>query len=333
MTDRNMYCPIWGEAFSATVRPSEHYLMDYVDSPRSGGKLKLYHNAMGMISELSSQKKAQLTSWIIDEKMKGIEEPEITADVVKLAVDRSPLLFEMRADRLLSFINEQISRNDQPFFSLYNPPDSIYTWSESTKGHEIGQIVTYLVDKKLLSHSDRVARINLGGVEVPKVVSVSGDGQIRLDELRSNVRDNIGSSQAFVAMWIDDSMKNAYEEGIKSAITKAGYSPYRVDDKHHLDAIEAKALAEIHRSRFLVVDFTHDHRGARGSVYFEAGFAHALNKPIIYTCRYDQGYEVHFDVDHYLRIEWRMPEDLSNQLLIAIKDTVGLGPLIPSSPR
>ena len=329
MPEKKMWCPIWGEDFSATVSPSDRYLMDYVDSPRAGGQFKLYHNTRWMINELSPKKKAQLTTWIIDQHLRGVNEPEITADIVKDVINEASPSFRIRAERVLSFINDQISTTRQTFFSLYNVSPCIYAWSESIAEHEVGQIITYLIDNKLLTHSDRVAMIDLGGFKVPKVVRVSGEGQIQLDDLRASV----DSAQAFVAMWIDDSMREAYEEGIRPAIAKAGYSAYRVDDKHHLDTIEAKALSEIHRSRFLVVDLTHDDRGARGSVYFEAGFAHALEKPVIYTCRNDQGKDVHFDVDHYLRIEWKNPGDLSSQLLEAIKDVVGIVPLNPFIPR
>ncbi len=36
--------------------------------------------------------------------------------------------------------------------------------------------------------------------------------------------------------------------------------------------------------RFMIADFT----GHRGGVYFEAGFAHGLGIPVIWTCREDQ---------------------------------------------
>lgn len=59
--------------------------------------------------------------------------------------------------------------------------------------------------------------------------------------------------------------------------------------------------AEIRRSRFLVADFTHDKKqGARGSVYYEAGFAHGLNIPVIFTAR--DGTKPHFDTSAYLCI-------------------------------
>ena len=96
-------------------------------------------------------------------------------------------------------------------------------------------------------------------------------------------------SQCFVAMWFDESMKQAYEEGIEKAVEACGYKPLRIDQKQHLNKIDDEIIAEIRRSRFVVADFTHDAtKGVRGGVYYEAGFAHALGLPVIFSCKKDQ---------------------------------------------
>jgi nucleoside 2-deoxyribosyltransferase len=51
----------------------------------------------------------------------------------------------------------------------------------------------------------------------------------------------------------------------------------RVDREHFGDRIDDRIIAEIRRCRFIVADFT----GQRGGVYFEAGFALGLGKPVI----------------------------------------------------
>jgi len=121
-------------------------------------------------------------------------------------------------------------------------------------------------------------------------------GYARLAELDGI---NSGSKQAFVAMWFDESMKAAYERGIEPAIREAGYDPLRIDQKEYLNKIDDEIIAEIRRSRFLVADFTQGESGARGSVYYEAGFAHGLNIPVIFTCRKDAIGKVHFDIRQY----------------------------------
>ena len=86
----------------------------------------------------------------------------------------------------------------------------------------------------------------------------------------------------------------------------------KIDEKQHLNKICDEAIAEIRRSRFVVADFTHGAAGARGSVYYEAGFAQALDLPVIFSCRKDQ--ELHFDTRQYPHILWETPEDLYTQL-------------------
>jgi hypothetical protein len=93
---------------------------------------------------------------------------------------------------------------------------------------------------------------------------------------------NLYSKRAFVAMWFNDEMKVAYSKAIKPAVEKTGYEAYNVgDDLSNTDMIVNKIIAEIRRSRFLIIDLT----GLRRSVIFEAGFALGLDIPVIWTCR------------------------------------------------
>ena len=96
-------------------------------------------------------------------------------------------------------------------------------------------------------------------------------------------------------MWFDRSMKDLREKGIKPGIMDAGYDPIRIDETESIEKIDDAIIAEIRRSRFIVVDFTHGENGARGSVYYEAGFAHGMEIPVIFLCRKDMISEIHFD--------------------------------------
>ena len=51
---------------------------------------------------------------------------------------------------------------------------------------------------------------------------------------RERLRERTGTGKrVFVAMWFDDSMDDAFSNGIKPAAVDAGYETYRVkDDKH-----------------------------------------------------------------------------------------------------
>lgn len=87
-------------------------------------------------------------------------------------------------------------------------------------------------------------------------------------------------NQAFVAMWFHPDMLAAYTEGFAPALLDTGYAPYRVDRAAHNNKIDDEIIAEIRRSRLLVVDAT----GARPNAHWEAGFAKGLGMDVIWCC-------------------------------------------------
>ena len=101
----------------------------------------------------------------------------------------------------------------------------------------------------------------------------------------------------------------------------------RIDQKADVVKIDDEIIAEMRRSRFLVADFTQGKTdGARGGVYFEAGFALGLGIPVIYTCREDAIDKIHFDTRQYHHTTWKDPEDLRDKLEKRILALIGEGP-------
>jgi len=125
-------------------------------------------------------------------------------------------------------------------------------------------------------------------------------------------------NQVFVAMWFHDSMESAYIEGIKKALDELKYTPIRIKDKGHNDKICDQIISEIRKSKFTVCDFT----GHRGGVYFEAGFAMGLGRPVIWTCRRDGIDNAHFDTRQYNHIVWDNEKDLYEKLKNRIEATI-----------
>ncbi len=110
-------------------------------------------------------------------------------------------------------------------------------------------------------------------------------------------------------MWFDESMDEVWENAIKPGIEDAGYEAIRIDRKEHLNKIDDEIVAELRRARFVVADFTQGDDGARGGVYYEAGFAHGRDLPVIFSCREDVIEELHFDTRQYPHVVWE-PEKL-----------------------
>jgi nucleoside 2-deoxyribosyltransferase len=131
-------------------------------------------------------------------------------------------------------------------------------------------------------------------------------------------KSKINSNQAFVAMWFGTELDEAWEKGIKPALESTGFKPYRVDQDQHNGKIDDRIISEIRRSGLLVADFT----AHRGGVYFEAGFAMGLEKPVIWTCKETDIENAHFDTRQYNHITWKEPSDLKEKLAFRIAATI-----------
>ena len=144
---------------------------------------------------------------------------------------------------------------------------------------------------------------------------ISSKGWIRVQELENQYKVN---PQCFIVMWFDNSM-TAVRESIKSAITECGYIPMIIDDKEHNNQIVPEILHEIKQSIFMIADLT-EHRNG---VYYEEGYAQALGKEVILSCKKDNFDNRHFDVSQKNTIKWNTPDELKEKLVKRIKATVG----------
>ena len=149
-------------------------------------------------------------------------------------------------------------------------------------------------------------------------VALTVHGWTKAAELEQE-RRGVDSTDAFVAMWFDEKMDEAYEKGIKPAIEEAGYGPVRIDRNISPGKICDEIIAQIRKSRFLVADFT----GGRQGVYFEAGFAMGLGIPVIWTVREDRvKTDLHFDTRQYRHIDWKDVSDLRTRLRMSIEANI-----------
>lgn len=333
-------CPIW--AVDCIVHPLNADTNTHLvqDSFLAGGDYEIFPIDSGtVIKGLDDSERARLTSFLVEQQMLGVEVPRITRDEVLRAKERNPLPVHERAERLLRFLaNANQSSSIGEVLEIFHlglglggfrnelkVTYSAMAWSESTADEELGVLTDYLAKQGWITKdreemydgmgTRRARGLYLCRVEVP--------GYARIAEIATNP----DSSQCFVAMWFDDSMNDVYEKGFRAAIEAAGYTPLRIDQKPDLiGKIDDEIIAEIRRSRFVVADFTHGDGGARGGVYYEAGFARGLGLPVIFTCRADMIDETHFDTRQFNHILWENPEDLHKQLTDRILAAIGQGP-------
>jgi hypothetical protein len=307
-------CPIWGTSATVTVEKADPFLW-VVESERAGGKYEVSSTiADGVLKNIDNSIKLRLTTWLVHQHQCGTLCPVVSESIVRAAQTWPPLSVGDRADRTLKFIADKTGILGQrvDLSTLYS---QMLPLTESLQNEERAFLKNYLL---------QIGWIQLPIAELYHSVVISIEGYAHLDEL---LHFGAASSQAFIAMWFDPSMTESYENGLAAGVRDAGYDPYRVDRSHYNDKIDDKIITEIRRSRFLVADFTCGSTGVRGGVYYEAGFAHGLKIPVIFTCRSDVIGDVHFDTRQYNHITWETPVDLRDKLNSRITATLGDGPL------
>jgi len=114
---------------------------------------------------------------------------------------------------------------------------------------------------------------------------------------------------AFIAMSFDKEM-GATRSSIIKTIEESGFEPKIVDDEHFLGGVMDKINVLIREADFVVADFT----GHKSGVYYEAGIAEGLGKPVIYIGEAESMKENHFDIAHITQIRYDDNEHLESTL-------------------
>lgn len=189
--------------------------------------------------------------------------------------------------------------------------------SWAANGKELVGLLKMLVDLSYV-----LCKANSAMGSTTHTIQFKPEGLKRVVELQT-AEVNMPSRQAFVAMWFSPELGTAYQNAIEPAIQDAGYVPLRIDAKEHVNKIDDEIIQQIRKSRFLLADFT----GHRGGVYYEAGFAHGLGLPVIFTCKEDQLIDLHFDIRQYNCITWsdNNLDDFSTRIQRRIEAILGRG--------
>ena len=123
----------------------------------------------------------------------------------------------------------------------------------------------------------------------------------------------------FVAISAHPELDDAYDNGILPAVENdCHFKAIRVDRIPHNDNINDKILAGIRQAQFIVADFTRQ----RQNVYFEAGLALGLGRPVVWTCHCDAFDTLHFDTKPFNFVRWSTPTELREKLTDRIRATI-----------
>ena len=303
-------CPIWGTPAEVRRVPNHDSLR--VWSVRAGGDYQITGMAATTINagNVDAATKAKLTSVLIDRRRDGDDAPNVDSHLLKHAEKAKALTREARAKRLLRYIVDiESSSPDQPV-SLGTEDPGALAYSESWTGSQLQVLTRHLVQEQLMYVGMRTFD------STNYTVTIRGHNALAKAAAR-------GTKQVFVAMWFNSEMSDAYEYGIEPAIRDAGFVPMRIDEKKDANRIDDDIIAEIKKSHFVVADMTHGTDGVRGSVYYEAGFAHGREIEVIYCCRQDCIDGLPFDTRQYHHIVWDTPETLRRELAERIRARIG----------
>jgi len=165
------------------------------------------------------------------------------------------------------------------------------------------------IDHKAHSHGAKVRILASGWEEYDRIIE--GEGNLK--------------SPAFVAMWFGGSNKEAeqekrFDEVFRVACKEAGWLVKRGDSVEHNEPIIDRIIAMIRQAPFVIADITENNDG----VYFEAGYAKGLGKPVMYCCP-NTGVRPHFDISGFNQVRYDDEEQLRVKLRDRIIATVGEG--------
>lgn len=278
-----------------------------IECPRCG-TYSLSKLAQGLLDDLSGTQRVNLSGWLREQNGKTIT-PE---DLPFLKAIRTPTVGE-KGERLMRFFGKQ---NPKPGAYIKFPsPETLRATCWALDDDES----SFILSKYLMQEKEYLVRANdnYGNDSL----RISPKGWAYLDSLgHGNPESQIG----FIAMWFDDSVKDAWT-AIDKGVRDAGYRPFRVDQKEHNNDITDEIIAGIRGSKFLVADLTKHRNG----VYFEAGFARGLGLEVVWLCRKSDEKDRHFDIRQLNCIFWeedKLPE-LTKALANRIVATIGRGPL------
>lgn len=106
----------------------------------------------------------------------------------------------------------------------------------------------------------------------------------------------------FVLMPFASAFDDVYRLGIKRSAELAGAYAERVDEQHHTDSIVERIYNQISKADAIVADMT----GANANVFYEVGYAHALDKPVVILTQNIDA--IPFDLKHRPHIPYALGE-------------------------
>ncbi len=267
----------------------------------------------------TKEKKAVLSHYIRQKNEAG-EQPFFHGNLIdRLLKELSLPGPAEQADNLIFYLGRKTAVGNISSFSLSNLTAVI----GALDGSNTAFICQYAFNQEYIMHDKKELLI----VENSNVsLGLTMKGWERFYELEKGVIDR---RLAFMAMPFGDArLDEIYLNWFKPACQAVGFELRRVDERPEAGIINNKMMVDIRKSRFVIAELTKENRG----VYWEAGFAEGLNRPVIYTCdeQYKDKNPLHFDIRQHHTVFWtdHNLKDAAKNLVITIQATVPEAKLI-----
>lgn len=206
-------------------------------------------------------------------------------------------------------------------------------WARIVDEEELVVVVEYLLSENLIETSGAFKWESVAGYLLENIHSIKfqmtirGWGALRQNKAFPNT-NKVFIASAFSWSKGEENIRNDAIEAIKRACQTLGFEASPVS-QDHTDNITDRIMAEIRRSRFVVVELTYHNRGA----YYEAGFAKGLGIPVYFIVREgftshnpaddSTGMRIHFDIAQIMYRVWKQPKDIEQVLRDWIESTIG----------
>lgn len=276
--------------------------------------LKFYHEHQN--NELIEHNKHIIYGLIANGKFLNIDDEsedsvldnsKIERIINNIVIPRSP---EQKLYSLLKYINSLQKFEGGPIDWFLNNDRQDHAKRLYFKNYE--ELIFYLFslkDQELIKGRDAISQY---GKELTNI-QFTYKGLAKIIEINQAGSE---SRRCFVAMSFSNSQLRT-RQAIRAAIENCKFDVVFIDEAHiNSDiTINDAIIAEIKKAKFVVADFTEHKHG----VYFEAGFAIGLGKPLIFLCHQKEFVNSHFDTNHYPHILYDSCEDLIQKLQIKIE--------------
>lgn len=279
------------------------------------GRYILTYSAMELLSALSDRRLLPYLSAHFRQATDAGQEPPYvtTANWEELARAHANIPVAQKVQRLLEYVASRSSVGD---WLPVRSERALSAALDMRNADELRFVLNHVQSLSLLKNGSIGGRPDKHGgfVDMDLGLQLTVEGWNKVAPVGGGV-----PGTCFVAMSFDPSLNTAFTDGIVPALeVDCGFRVIRVDRVHHNDNITDRIIGGIRSAQFVVADFTLQRQG----VYYEAGFAQGLGRPVIRTCRADDFDQLHFDTRQFFHLKWSTPVDLRTLLADHIRATI-----------